>query len=1097
MYRTNAEQSLDWLVSPVLNFGGQTITFWAYSSSASYLESMEVRYSTGDPWLPDLMANEPLLSVEVPAVWTKYEVEIPAEARHFAIRCTSKDKMALFLDDISYFPGTLNPDKEEHDFGLTYEKLLGFNIYCNGEKINDEPVFADEYLESAEPGTYSFEVKAVYEGENGQPVESEASNKAEVTVAKADMTYPEPVYLQGESSIEGVSLTWEQPAFDVVNTVTYTETFDGTEAGDDPVMDAVGAIQSATYNGLKLINRNGQKHFEHGIWPWARSADAGMSGTGCIFSHYNTDSSEQCDDWIITPRLNGRAQTVTFEYMTDSDPETFEVLYTTNIQDYLPDGTSMDDYGIWTLAETVEGVTTDGKWETMTLELPEGVNYVAIRHISSYRLRLLIDNLTYQPLELPSNATASGSPARVTTYFTGYNVYRDGVKVNTAPVLDTEYLDADVPTGVELTYTVTALYGKTGESEPSNEVTVYVLPDPAPEAINAAITPGGIAVEWNAPDLTYRNIVPTTEDFEGYDSYKYGGPDAFDVYEYRCELGDFVMVNRSMINHQDPKQEYLPWFLNDSDNDGNTCLSTTYSNQQQDDWIISPLLSGASQTISLDVKVRDNSYGPEVLQFLYTTDETCDVPEGTSMSEFGVWTEVETRDITNMTWERISFDIPEDATHFAIRCLSQDKHTMNVDNITYIKADMGQPKRALRQLQGYNIYLGDEKLNESLLIDTSFHIPAPGFGVHPISVSAVYAHSEAKSEPFNFLAHPNDIHLPAVKVVDGSAANGEVSLTWEAPEVPEGLLEYLEDFSSATEQANVVDSFNGWTAINAVTEGDGNHTHNGLSFWEQGVNPWYIELDPESTDDAPNYYLADGYSGNYVDDWFISPRSTGVKSMQFDARITMLGFPDVIQVLATPSHDCTDLSSYTLIETVAPKSITNWTNYSVDLPEGTMHFALRSYNEAKDGLHIDNIAWQREVMVAEGFIGYNIYRKYSPIDDESEDEPETVMARTDKQAEEQDFVKVNDQPITDRSHSEILETGNYHYLISAVYPWGESEMSPVRTVYLNTGIENLKAGQTNVAPVYYTIDGIRVDNPRPGSVYIEVRGNKASKVFVK
>ncbi len=48
MYRKNAGQSLDWLISPVLNFGGQTITFWATSNHTQYLESLEVCYSPGD-----------------------------------------------------------------------------------------------------------------------------------------------------------------------------------------------------------------------------------------------------------------------------------------------------------------------------------------------------------------------------------------------------------------------------------------------------------------------------------------------------------------------------------------------------------------------------------------------------------------------------------------------------------------------------------------------------------------------------------------------------------------------------------------------------------------------------------------------------------------------------------------------------------------------------------------------------------------------------------------------------------------------------------------------------------------------------------------
>ena len=46
-----------------------------------------------------------------------------------------------------------------------------------------------------------------------------------------------------------------------------------------------------------------------------------------------------------------------------------------------------------------------------------------------------------------------------------------------------------------------------------------------------------------------------------------------------------------------------------------------------------------------------------------------------------------------------------------------------------------------------------------------------------------------------------------------------------------------------------------------------------------------------------------------------------------------------------------------------------------------------------------------------------------------------------------------------------------------------------------SGVEAIDAAD-NVAPVYYNLQGVRVQNPANG-VYIVKRGNKVSKVFIR
>lgn len=147
----------DWLISP--RIAGRTkLEFYASEGSNTYgNEEFEVlvSYSTPDPEMFDLLEK-----VTVPGIgWKKYEYDLPEDACYFAIRCVSSDKFAFLIDDISYTAGYKGVE------------LLGYNIYRNGQKLNEEPIeethFADSYI-NEEGETSVYVVSAVYdEGESG------------------------------------------------------------------------------------------------------------------------------------------------------------------------------------------------------------------------------------------------------------------------------------------------------------------------------------------------------------------------------------------------------------------------------------------------------------------------------------------------------------------------------------------------------------------------------------------------------------------------------------------------------------------------------------------------------------------------------------------------------------------------------------------------------------------------------------------------------------------------------------------------------------------------------------------------------------------
>lgn len=86
----------------------------------------------------------------------------------------------------------------------------------------------------------------------------------------------------------------------------------------------------------------------------------------------------------------------------------------------------------------------------------------------------------------------------------GYNIYRDGAKLNAEPIAECEYFDADIPEG-EHTYTVTAIYesGETQQGTSAQSTATIDVTEPQPQAPTGIFCRQrgytGAIMEWEAP----------------------------------------------------------------------------------------------------------------------------------------------------------------------------------------------------------------------------------------------------------------------------------------------------------------------------------------------------------------------------------------------------------------------------------------------------------------------------------------------------------------------------------------------------------------------------------------------------------------------
>ncbi len=159
----NNEMAADWLISPELADIPQTVEFWLASGMYGNEEVYTVYYSTTTPTVQAFLANRAIKSSSVDQNWTKVTVDLPAEARYFAI--LSNPYYYLKLDDVTYIPaakGNVRRAAAADDD----ERVVGFNVYRDGTLLNDTPIKAETYTDTNLPAnsgqTLRYTVTALY-----------------------------------------------------------------------------------------------------------------------------------------------------------------------------------------------------------------------------------------------------------------------------------------------------------------------------------------------------------------------------------------------------------------------------------------------------------------------------------------------------------------------------------------------------------------------------------------------------------------------------------------------------------------------------------------------------------------------------------------------------------------------------------------------------------------------------------------------------------------------------------------------------------------------------------------------------------------------
>lgn len=379
------------------------------------------------------------------------------------------------------------------NFGANPESNYKVTLYADNKAVDSVTVNNELGVMQNDTVTLSFPVAV-----NKEDVEL----RAEVKAASVDLDdddnstetylatimpseYTKVSDLAAAAGKSDVNLTWTKPVMPQPTEVT--EDFESyepfaTELGNWTLVDGDKGITGSIFGDYDYPGQGTPFAFD-AFNPNAITSDFNVlennpgftphSGNQFAAAFYVSKDDNFIDEnnWLISPELSGKAQTIKFYAMNiagDDDieyDEKFDVLYST---------TGVDTADFKLISNEVADGTVNSRrganWKEISVDIPEGAKYFAIHHNSDPANSFVfgLDDITFE------KGVAGANDSIIS-----YNVYRDGELIGSVKSIGEAlaFTDSEADDGSHI-YNVTVLYlsnnGDINESGFSNDASIIV-----------------------------------------------------------------------------------------------------------------------------------------------------------------------------------------------------------------------------------------------------------------------------------------------------------------------------------------------------------------------------------------------------------------------------------------------------------------------------------------------------------------------------------------------------------------------------------------------------------------------------------------------
>ena len=288
------------------------------------------------------------------------------------------------------------------------------------------------------------------------------------------------------------------------------------------------------------------------------------------------------------------------------------------------------------------------------------------------------------------------------------------------------------------------------DNESATTVSVRQSVYPIVTGVAAASIPDGVKLEWVRPDFTSQTEpLSRTEDFESPDyepltNKDFGGWTLLDLdggktYTFLDDVNNPYRTQPMAYQLYNPVAAGVPdrYLIDIPPHSGETLLVAWSTNGTNDNWLISPELSGNAQTVSFWARSFTIAYGEE-FEVYYSMG-------GKNVDDF-----VKVDDVTNYPsgdfacvpeeWTEFGFAVPEGARYFAIRHMSYDTYALYLDDFVFetsgnLPADL--------DIEGYNVYRDCEKITGAPVDGITYLDAGLANGEYTYHVTAQYNYGES------------------------------------------------------------------------------------------------------------------------------------------------------------------------------------------------------------------------------------------------------------------------------------------------------------------------------------------------------------------